>query len=214
MKKMSSDDLRSLELSKARKLFVLFAKAVQPRLSMSDFHIKYYRVLHRFAVGQIKKLIVTVPPQHGKSEGSTRLLPAFLLGLNPDLKIAIASYSDTFAKRFNRDVQRIIDSPVYGELFPETRLNAKRIVTVTAAPLRNSSDFEIVGHLGSLKAVGRGGGLTGNPVDVIGQRLLQVGVNQLFFSLFVDALPEELGNTAVDQLRDFVEQRIGGTHDK
>ena len=167
MKKMSSDDLRALELSKARKLFVLFAKAVQSRLSMSDFHIKYYRVLHRFAVGQIKKLIVTVPPQHGKSEGSTRLLPAFLLGLNPDLKIAIASYSDTFAKRFNRDVQRIIDSPVYGELFPETRLNAKRIVTVTAAPLRNSSDFEIVGHLGSLKAVGRGGGLTGNPVDVI-----------------------------------------------
>jgi predicted phage terminase large subunit-like protein len=134
---------------------------------MSDFHMKYYRVLHRFATGEIRKLIITVPPQHGKSEGSTRLLPAFIFGLNPDCKMAIASYSDTFAKRFNRDIQRIIDNPTYRKLFPDTRLNEKNIVTIATAPLRNSSDFEIVNRLGSLKAVGRGGSLTGNPVDIM-----------------------------------------------
>ncbi len=158
---------RNIEIDVSRRLFPLFAKAVQPRLNYTDFHLKYYRILHRFAVGDIKKLIVTIPPQHGKSEGSTRLLPAFMLGLNPDRRVAIASYSDTFAKRFNRDIQRIIDSPIYTELFPDTRLNGKNIVTVATAPLRNSSDFEIVNHLGSLKAVGRGGALTGNPVDVM-----------------------------------------------
>lgn len=158
---------REVELDKCRKLFPLFAKAMMPELSLSGFHIKYYRILHRFATGQIKKLIVTVPPQHGKSQGSTIFLPAFLLGLNPDLRIAIASYNATFAQKFNRNVQRVLDNPLYGELFPLTRLNSKNIVTVANSYLRNSNEFEIVERQGSLKAVGRGGPLTGNPVDVM-----------------------------------------------
>lgn len=158
---------RQIEIEKSRLLFPLFAKAMMPMLDMSDFHLKYYRILHRFAKGLIKKLIVTVPPQHGKSQGSTRLLPAYLFGLNPDYRIAIASYSDTFAKKFNREIQRIIDNPLYSELFPDTRLNSKNIVTVANSYLRNSNEFEIVGKTGSLKAVGRGGPLTGNPVDIM-----------------------------------------------
>lgn len=158
---------RAIELDKARTLFPFFAKAVNKQLQYSDFHLKYYRILHRFAVGKIKKLIITVPPQQGKSTGSTVYLPSFILGRNPDCKVAIASYSDTFAKKFNRDIQRIIDSPVYYELFPSTRLNSKNIVTVASSYLRNSNEFEIVDKKGSLKAVGRGGPLTGNPVDVM-----------------------------------------------
>lgn len=146
----------------------MFAKAVFPLLHYTPFHVQYYRVLHAFAVGKIKRLIVTVPPQHGKSQGSTRLLPAYMLGMNPDLRIAIASYSDTFAKKFNRDIQRIIDTPEYRAIFPETTLNGSNVATESPpAYLRNSSEFEIVGHQGSLKAVGRGGGLTGNPVDIM-----------------------------------------------
>lgn len=108
-----------------------------------------------------------MPPQHGKSQGSTRLLPAYMLGKNPDLRIAIASYSDTFAKRFNRDIQRLIDSDAYRAIFPETRLNGSGTDTATREYTRTSAEFEIVGHQGSLKVVGRGGGLTGNPVDVM-----------------------------------------------
>lgn len=151
----------------ARRSFGLFAKCVMPTLNLTPFHVTYYRTLQAFAEGRIKRLIVTMPPQHGKSQGSTRLLPAYLLGINPDTKIAIASYSDTFAKKFNRDVQRIIDTPEYLAIFPQTTLNRSNVVTVAGSFLRNSSEFEVVGKQGGLKAVGRGGGLTGNPVDVM-----------------------------------------------
>lgn len=151
----------------ARRSLGIFAKIVMPTLQLSPFHVAYYRTLQAFAEGRIKRLIVTVPPQHGKSQGSTRILPAYLLGINPELRIAIASYSDTFAKKFNRDVQRIIDTAEYNAIFPETTLNRSSVVTVAGSFLRNSSEFEVVNHTGSLKAVGRGGGLTGNPVDVM-----------------------------------------------
>lgn len=160
-------NIREVEIDKCRALFPLFAKAVRPSLSLTDFHMKYYRILHRFAKGQIKKLIVTIPPQHGKSEGSTRLLPAFLLGINPDLRIAIASYSDTFAKKFNREIQRIISEPIYQEIFPGTSLSKNRFATIENNYLRNANEFEIVGRIGSLKSFGRGGSLTGNRVDIM-----------------------------------------------
>ena len=73
--------------------FENFARYIKPDLEMTNFHKVYYEVLDRFAHGKIRKLIVSCPPQHGKSEGSSRLLPAFLLGLNPDLKVIIGSYN-------------------------------------------------------------------------------------------------------------------------
>lgn len=157
----------SVQIAAVRRNFMLFSSAVFPALEFATFHIAYYRILQAFAEGRIKRLIVTMPPQHGKSQGSTCLLPAYLLGRNPDLRIAVASYSDTFAKRFNRNIQRIIDQPSYAAIFPDTRLNGSNVVTVSHTYLRNSSEFEIVGHKGSLKAVGRGGSLTGNPVDIM-----------------------------------------------
>ena len=108
-----------------------------------------------------------MPPQHGKSEGSSRKLPAFILGLNPDKKIAIGSYSTGFARDFNRDVQKIIDKPEYYELFPETYLSRSNKVSFTNVYQRNSDVIECVGHTGCLRVVGRGGPLTGKPVDIM-----------------------------------------------
>lgn len=149
----------------ARTNLLDFTKYTFKGFEPAQFHKIYYHLLTLFAKGKIKKLIATMPPQHGKSEGSTRRLPAFIHGLNPNAKIAIGSYNTTFARKFNRDVQRIIDEPSYFELYPETTLNGSNVVTVTSSYLRNSEEFEIVGHTGSLKAVGRGGALTGNTVD-------------------------------------------------
>lgn len=132
-----------------------------------SFHRHYYQFLTEFATGNIKKAMVFVPPQHGKSEGSTRRLPAFLLGQNPDLKIAVVSYSASKARKFNREIQRVIDSPAYREIFPETCLNSSNITTVAGAWLRNADECEIVGHKGGFKTVGVGGPLTGEPVDVL-----------------------------------------------
>lgn len=134
---------------------------------ITPFHATYYNILDLFAKGKIKNLMVTVPPQHGKSDGSTRYLPANMLGLNPNLRIAIGSYADPFAQKFNRDIQRIIDSEKYHHVFPGTTLNRSNVVTLTNNYVRNNHEFEIVNYKGGLKAVGRGGGLTGNPVDVM-----------------------------------------------
>lgn len=107
----------------------------------------------------------TFIPTHN-SEGSSRKLPAFMLGLDPDRKICIGSYAATIARDFNRDVQRIIDTPRYRELFPGTYLNGSNVVTMANTYLRNSDVIEMVGRKGSLRVVGRGGSLTSKTVDV------------------------------------------------
>ena len=66
----------------ATKRFINFARYIYPKLEITPFHRAYYEVLDKFAHGSIRKLIVSCPPQAGKSTGSSRLLPAFLLGLN------------------------------------------------------------------------------------------------------------------------------------
>lgn len=139
-----------------------FAMYVRPAFSVMPFHRVYYDILDKFAHGSIRKLIVQMPPQHGKSEGSSRMLPAFLLGLNPDLKICIGSYSQTIARDFNRDVQRIMDSDEYRRLFPDSQLGGAGIGNWQ----RNSDVIEMPNHLGGLRVVGRGGSLTSKTVDV------------------------------------------------
>ena len=142
-----------------------FARYMKPKMDMSPFHKVYYEVLDRFAHQEIKKLIVSIAPQHGKSEGSSRMLPAFLLGLNPDLKIIIGSYNADVAQNFNRDVQRIIKSEAYRATFPNTRLNdgRQRMDNIYRC---NADLTEVIGRDGSLAAVGRNGSLTSRTVDI------------------------------------------------
>ena len=142
--------------------FTAFATTIYPFLEVQPFHAVYYRVLEAFARGEVKRLIITMPPQHGKSVGATTLLPAYMLGLNPDIRIAIASYSGSLASRFNRRVQRILESEEYEELFPETTI--KRGAKPTNY-IRTADEVEIIGRDGALLSVGREGSLTGNRVD-------------------------------------------------
>ena len=142
--------------------FCDFAQRVYPFLEFTPFHSTYYAILEAFAQGRIAKLIVSVPPQHGKSVGSTTLLPAYMLGLDPDMRIAIASYSGTLASKFNRRVQRILESREYADIFPETTIKRG---TKPAAYIRTSDEVEIIGYKGELISVGREGSLTGNRVD-------------------------------------------------
>lgn len=151
----------------ARRRFDWFVRYMKPSYQVTPFHQSYMRILEMFATGRIKNLIIQAAPQHGKSELSSRMLPAYRLGLQPDTKIAICSYAATIAKDFNRDVQRIIDTEEYNAVFPETQLNGSNVVTIANNYLRNSDVFEIVNHTGSLRVVGRGGSLTSKTVDVM-----------------------------------------------
>lgn len=104
-------------------------------------------------------------PTHN-SELVSRCLPAYILGRNPDKSIIACSYGADLASKMNRDVQRIIDSTEYREVFPETTLNSTNIKTLAQGTwLRNSSEFEIVGKRGSYRSAGVGGAITGMGLD-------------------------------------------------
>ncbi len=152
---------------KGRNSLLTFTKATMPTFSPAPFHKRYYAILNDFAEGKIKKLMVFMPPQHGKTEGSTRRLPSYVLGRKPDTKIAVVSYNAPKARKFNREIQRVIDTPEYHEIFPDTCLNASNVTTVAGSWLRNADECEIVGHRGGFKTVGVGGPLTGDPVDML-----------------------------------------------
>lgn len=142
--------------------FGRFAAEVYPFLELQSFHRTYYRVLEAFARGRVRRLIVTMPPQHGKSVGASTLLPAYVLGLDPDCRVAIASYSGALASKFNRRVQRILESREYGALFPATTIKQG---TKPPSYIRTADEAEIIGRRGGVLSVGREGSLTGNRVD-------------------------------------------------
>lgn len=159
--------LREQAVRMARRSLLDFTRYTMPTFTAARFHELYYGYLTRFCNGEFRKLMIFMPPQHGKSEGSTRRLPAYALGLNPDTRIAIVSYSAPKARKFNREIQRVIDSPEYHDLFPNTTLNASSVASVAGSWLRNADECEIVGRRGGFKTVGVGGPLTGEPVDLL-----------------------------------------------
>lgn len=122
----------------------------------------YYDVMD----GKQPRLMIFAPPRSGKSELFSRAFPAWAFGKNPNLQMIASSYSSNLSTRMNRDVQRIMMSDTYADIFPETKLNSKRVVTATQNALRNSEIFEIVGHAGAYRSAGVGGGITGMGADI------------------------------------------------
>lgn len=149
----------------ARRNYLDFVQYVKPGYQANWHHALLASYLQRFVAGDIKRLMVFMPPQHGKSELVSRNLPAYILGKKPTAKIVLASYSSDLSSSFNRDCQRIIDSKEYKDVFPGTRLSSKNTVTMSGNWLRNSEIFEVVDHGGFLKNTGVGGSLTGTPAD-------------------------------------------------
>lgn len=139
-----------------------FIRYTCPHYRVNWHHRVSCNTLDELVAGRIKRLMIFEPPRHGKTERVSRRLPAYLLGRNPDAQIIACSYSADLSSRNNRDVQRIIDSHLYQEVFPQTTLYGKNIRTVaTGSYLRNSEIFEIVNHTGSYRSAGVGGGITG-----------------------------------------------------
>jgi predicted phage terminase large subunit-like protein len=118
--------------------------------------------------GDTRRLMIFVPPQHGKTTLSTELFPAWYLGKAPDTRIIVGAYSTTYSEKLNRAMQRVMVSPEYEGIFPDTRLNSKRVASDNQEGyLRNSTIFEVVNKIGSVRTTGRDGGVTGNPGDLM-----------------------------------------------
>lgn len=138
--------------------------------TMRDFIVNWHHrilcaYLDAFAMGRIKRLMVFMPPRHGKSEIISRRFPAYMLGRNPDAAIVLASYAASLASAMNIDVQTNMESEAYRAIFPESRIWQKGMDVPGRQPKRTNEYFEMVGRKGSLKTVGVGGGLSGFGFD-------------------------------------------------
>lgn len=155
-------------IRRARQGLLAFTLHTKPDYNVGWHHKALCRKLNQFASGEIKRLMVFMPPRHGKSELVSRRLPAFLLGKNPNAKIIAASHTADLAHSMNRDVQRVIDTEAYQELFPNTTLSGSNVRTMAdGSYLRNSTEFEIIGHTGAYKCAGVMGGITGKGGDFL-----------------------------------------------
>ena len=127
----------------SRRSFKDFVKYIKPDYEMKWFHKVIAEHLDKVYEGKIKKLMIFVPPQHGKSELSTRSFPAYLLGKNPKLKLALASYNATLAEQFSGEIQRRIVSDEFKALFPDSRVSERK-----GEAIRTAEFFQTVGHGG------------------------------------------------------------------
>lgn len=149
----------------ARRDFEIYMRYIRPQLEMTAVHRNYYRIINEFAQGRVKKLIVSAPPQFGKTEASSRGLPSFLMGTMPSKNIVIGSYNTDLARTFNADVQRRMREDAYKEVFPESIISDGRTNREWKC---NADETQVVGYDGGgLRVVGRGSSLTGRKVDVM-----------------------------------------------
>jgi predicted phage terminase large subunit-like protein len=102
--------------------FMPFAHHVYENFIEGEHHRIIAEKLERVARGELKRLIINLPPRHSKSEFASFLMPAWFLGRNPKLKIIQATHNTELAVRFGRKVRDLIDDPQYKEIFPDTNL--------------------------------------------------------------------------------------------
>jgi predicted phage terminase large subunit-like protein len=100
------------------------------------------------------RLLLSMPPQEGKSQRVSRWFPLWALTQNPDLRIAIVSYELGVARRWGRAVR---DDVV---MHPELGLRVRD-------DLSAQHEWQLDGHLGGVYTAGIGGALTGRPVDLM-----------------------------------------------
>lgn len=154
---VSASLVTQLQASIARESFQDFIALVKPDYIFNWHHLQLIDALQRIAERKYKRLVVMMPPRHGKSELVSRLFPAWCFVRNPNEQVILASYSADLASAMNRDCQRIITSNDFGILFPGTRVSDGKDVGL----IRNSKRFDIVGGKGYYMSAGVGGGITG-----------------------------------------------------
>lgn len=134
--------------------FPEFLVTVDKKYQLEWFHRliawKLEEVYERLMRGESPRVMIFMPPRHGKSEMATKKFPAWVLGKSPDLPIVVSSYSQELATDFGQGTRDIMNSPEYQAIF-KTRLRED-----TAAKAKWMTEEK-----GGYTAVGVGGTLTG-----------------------------------------------------
>jgi predicted phage terminase large subunit-like protein len=108
----------------ARRHLIDFAGYLVPDYQRAGHHEMICDRLEAVERGEIDRLMITMPPRHGKSQLGSRLFPAWCLGRNPRTQIIAASYNSDLASDFGRDVRNIVGGQEFGEVFPGVTLSA------------------------------------------------------------------------------------------
>ena len=142
---------------KAQDKFLEFVGSMWENFIHGRHHEIMAEAFERVARGELKRLIINMPPRHTKSEFASYLLPAWFLGKFPTKKVIQTSHTAELATDFGRKVRNLVDSETYKSIFPNVALQSDS----KAAGRWNTS------HGGTYFAIGVGGAVTGKGADLL-----------------------------------------------
>lgn len=151
------EELKRRELrERAQNDFMAFVEYIWPDFVNGRHHRRMAKLFEAVADGSKKRIIINLAPRHTKSELSSYLLPAWLLGKFPKKKIMQVSNTAELAEGFGRKVRNLVGSDEYREIFPDVSLRQDS----KAAGRWNTN------HGGDYFATGVGGALAGRGADI------------------------------------------------
>lgn len=140
----------------AKRKFLPFVTYVNPWFKVSWHHEIIAEALERVEAGELKRLMIFLPPRHSKSEMVSVNFPPWLLGRDKNKSVIESSYSDDLASEFGRQARNIVDTREYRHIFD----------TTLAQDSQSKSTWGTNGR-GKYNAVGIGGAVTGKGADVL-----------------------------------------------
>ena len=143
--------------TKSQTDFLAYVKHVWPGFIHGKHHSIMAKAFERVTAGELKRLIINMPPRHTKSEFASYLLPSWFLGKYPTKKVIQTSHTAELATDFGRKVRNLVDSELYKTVFPAISLQSDS----KAAGRWNTS------HGGTYFAIGVGGAVTGKGADLL-----------------------------------------------
>lgn len=157
-------ELARRELS--RRKLIEFVKMFHPRYKAGWVHYDICKRLEKFAAdvdaGLSPRLMILMPPRHGKSQIASKLYPAWHLGHYKHHEVIACSYNISLALEFSREVRDVVRSGVYGQLFPETKINPE---------IQSAENWKLMSETGvgagGYTAAGVGVGITGKGAHVL-----------------------------------------------
>ena len=137
--------------------FLGFVKEVWPAFIEGDHHRVMADAFNRIASGELKRLVINMPPRHTKSEFASYLFPAWYLGRYPAKKVIQTAHTAELAVGFGRKVRNLVGSEDYAKIFSGVSLSADS----KAAGRWNTNKG------GDYFAIGVGGAVTGKGADIL-----------------------------------------------
>lgn len=151
-----------LKVRHAQENLIDFIQYCMPEYIPNWHHTYICKKLQSWVFGDLHRFILNIPPQSGKSTISSIYLPAFILGHFPNAKVCIASYSSDLVQSFCRQVQEVMRTPAYMELFPNSRIPYK----LEAGAKVTAHEFQLAApNKGGVITASVGSSLTGRSVD-------------------------------------------------